>query len=257
MQKFIHKVSQGTRYNQIYVPKEKEAEFAVGDIVEVRLLQKHAQLYYYNIKKSIPFKEKLIQEIFKLLSQERSAEQLFIVGSFLSEKVDYHDIDIVLLTSQKDQQKEEEIYKRLTDKFSLKFHVIAIEKQSVEHLLKICPLTRSMFSSCVSNKPFHQLSKKQIDKNHLRFLLMLPEDLLEVKTVPSRVFYDALRRLIAIERFLENRDLNTKKIQEELSRAFGNLYYLLKENEPLDEKIIGKVQELIKKKLQAIHKKLK
>lgn len=257
MQKFIHKVSQGTRYNQIYIPKENEAEFAVGDLVEVRLLQKHIQLHYNNVKKINPFKERLIQEVFKFLNQDKKIEQLFIIGSFLSEKADYHDIDIVLLTSHQDAKKEEEIYQRLTNKFSLKFHIIAIEKQSIEHLLKICPLTRSMFYSYVSNKSFHQLPKTELNKDHLRFILMFPEDLLEVKTLSSRIFYDALRRLIAIERFLENKDLNTNNIQQELSQYLGRLYILLRENEPLDKKLILNVQELIKKKLQVIHKKIK
>ena len=46
MQKeFIHKISKGSRFNQIYIPKEA-SNFEVGDIVKVILLGKKQELYY-------------------------------------------------------------------------------------------------------------------------------------------------------------------------------------------------------------------
>ena len=68
--KFIHKVSKGSRFNQIYVPKGMEIKFGIGDVVEVRLLKKKEHLYYSkNLPKLGEFKEKLIKDIFSFLNQ--------------------------------------------------------------------------------------------------------------------------------------------------------------------------------------------
>ena len=43
--RFIHKISKGSRFNQIYVPLENK-EFEPGDLVEVRLLRKKINIHY-------------------------------------------------------------------------------------------------------------------------------------------------------------------------------------------------------------------
>ena len=59
---------------------------------------------------------------------------------------------------------------------------------------------------------------------------MMPEDLLKI-TANSRLFYDNIRRLITINQFLENKDLNPVKINVRLKSLLGDyLYSQIKNN---------------------------
>jgi len=250
MHKFIHRVSKGSRYNQIYIPIEMAEFFHIGDIVKVELIERKTRLYS-NIKNLGDFKDKLIKEIFSFLSKFKEIEQIFLVGSFLTEKTDYRDIDLLIIT--KKEKFEGEIYNKLSEKFGMKFHVILIPGEKLIELGKICPLTRSMLYHNISNKEF-KLPEKKIDKKHLNFLMMMPEDLLKIKA-GSRVFYDNLRRLETIKNFL-GKELNPEEINKKLKRELGNLFEIMKNNEEIDEETIKKVREIIKNKLNNIRRKL-
>ncbi len=256
--KFEHKVSKGGKFNQIYIPKEMEAVFEVGDIVEVSLLRKKEQLYYSkNLKKVSEFKEKLSREIFSSLSTFQEIKQIFVFGSFLTEKIDYNDIDLLIILEKKEPNIEEKIYNHLIKEFQLKFHIITISEDVLYNLIKICPLTRSMLYHYLSNKKFELPLEKSLDKKHINFLLMMPEDLLKI-IVNSRVFYDNLRRLITINKFLENQELNPIKINLELKSLLKNefIYTQLKNNEAIDKKIIEYLRNIIKRELNKIKKRL-
>ena len=255
---FEHKVSKGSRFNQIYIPKEMKSVFEVGDIVKVKLLKKKTEIYYSeNLLRLEEFKEKLIKEIFSHLSIFPEIKQMFIVGSFLIEKVDYNDIDLIIITDKKQENLEEKIYDYLIKKLQLKFHIIVIPENSFLDLLKVCPLTRSMFYYCISDKKFDLSKNIMLDKNHIKFLLMMPEDLLKI-TANSRLFYDNIRRLITINQFLENKDLNPVKINVRLKSLLGDyLYSQIKNNEPIDEIVIKRLRENIKENLNKIQKNLK
>jgi len=245
----MHKVSKGSRFNQIYIPREMEKTFEVGDIVKVELIKKKTEIFVENVKLS-DFKEKLIREIFSFLS-EFNIKQIFFIGSFLSQKIDYRDIDILMIS---DEKIEAEIYEKLSDKFNLKFHLITIPESRFKILSEICPLTRSMLYFYASNKGYN-LPKQRIDKNHIKFLLMMPEDLLKIKA-NSRVFYDSIRRLITIEMFLNNKELSSEKINSELKSLLGKLFEYSKENNEANKEIIKKFRKIIKLKLNLIKKKL-
>ncbi len=63
--KFIHRVSKGTRFNQIYIPLQMHNHFEAGDLVEVTLLEKKDSLYYSkHLNKLNEFKENLIKKIY-------------------------------------------------------------------------------------------------------------------------------------------------------------------------------------------------
>ena len=96
---FKKKVSKGSRFNQIYVPKEMEEIVEVGDLVEVRLLKKNIELYYKNQKKIYDFKEYLIKKIFSDLQRFTEIDSVFIVGSFLYETI-YNDIDVIIIVNK-------------------------------------------------------------------------------------------------------------------------------------------------------------
>lgn len=247
MIKFQKIVSKGSRFNQIYIPKDMAQLIEVGDEVEVKLLKKHIRLYYSKGLKLSLFKENLIKSIFDEIG---NVGCLYIVGSFLIEKVDYNDIDIVIVNSIKIN--EQKIYNKLAEKFDLKFHIIFIKQNKFSDLLKICPLTRTMFSKFVCNKKFVVPDEKRIDANHIRFLLMMPYDLLEIR-LNSKSFFDSIRRLIAIERFLEDKGLDIFEINEKMKNELKTrLYEKIRYNEEIEENSINLLREIMKLKLKKI-----
>jgi REP element-mobilizing transposase RayT len=246
--KFVHRISKGTRFNQIYIPHEMKEIFEVGDSVEVRLIEKRNTFYSSKKLELGEFKKKLSIEILNFLSQLNDVEQAFIVGSFLNSS-DYGDVDILIIS---EKNLEGKVYSLLTERFGMKFHIIAIPKKRLEFLIKSCPLTRSMLYFFISNKKFELPKETVVDKGHIEFLLMMPKDLLEIK-LASRVFYDNLRRLIAIGWFLENKEINPLEINKEIKREVKEgVFSSLKNNEELDEKAIEKLRGIIKAKIRKI-----
>mgnify|MGYP001188387154 CR=1 FL=1 len=256
--KFKKTVSKGSRFNQIYVPKNMENLVEVGDKVEVRLIKKHANLYYSKGLKGLSeFKENLTKDIFSFLNKIPGIGSILVVGSFLTEKINYNDIDLILITNKVNNKFEETAYTKLIEKFNLKFHVLAVEEKRFWHLLKICPLTKAMLTNFISNKPIKIPNKTSIDEKHIKFLLMMPYDLLDIK-LSSRTFFDNLRRLITIERFLRNKNLNIVTINEELREIIKDrLYKKIRHNEEIEENSIKFLRKMIKTKLEIIEALIK
>ena len=255
--KFEHKVSKGSNYNQIYIPREMEQYFEAGDTVEVRLITKFSKLYYNHLKESdlSDFKRKLITSIFNEIKTLEGIEQVFIFGSFLTKMEGYSDIDILILTEKEDIEKE--LYENLTKEFNLKFHIISASKEKLTELLKICPLTRSMLHYFVSDKCLEIPKETRIDKKHIQYLLMIPEDLLEVSLEEGKLYYDVLRKLVSIENFLKNKDIASDKVDEHLEKLIDkDKLIFIKENGLVKGAIKIEIEEIIRKKLNIIHKYL-
>lgn len=249
--KFQHRVSRGSRYNQIYIPKEMESIFGVGDMVEVRLLSQSSSLKYNGRFNLGEFKQDIIKQIFSVLKRIRDIEQIIIFGSFLTEEIDYHDIDIAILTNK--ENLEEKAYSELIKKLPLKFHVISFKLKKLNELLEFCPITRSMFYYSVSNKNIFIPKKSILKKEHIQFLLMMPQDLLKIKILNSRAYFDSLRRLITIIQFLKNESLDPLKINLELKKLIGELYFSIKNNESLNEENYFFLKKIISQKIKEIN----
>ena len=254
--KFRRKVSKGSRYNQIYVPKELENVINVGDEVEVILLKK--ELCYSTKLKISKFKENLIKQIFSFLTKHREINSMFVVGSFLFETIDYNDIDLILIVSEETNMPKlkNQIYKDLIEKFNQKFHIIIYTEKELEDLLIYDPITISIFSIHIGNKKLIK-RKKMIDKMHLKFLLMMPKDLLKIR-LPSRIFFDNLRRLETIEKFLKNKSLDIISINGKIKNLIGgDLFKRIKMNEEINKKEIDLFRKIIQNKIRNIEKLLK
>ena len=248
--KFVHKVSKGSRFNQIYIPLEMERAFSVGDLVEVKLLEKKSLHNSKGIKLN-EFKEGLVKSIFSFLLGFRNIKRAFVVGSFLTRN-DYNDIDVVIVA-----EKDSDFENKLTEKFDMKFHVVCIPEERFLRLLAICPLTRSMLYNYVSNKGENLIKDREIDLNHLNFLLMMPQDLLEIK-ISGRAYYDSVRRLIAIEKFLGGREENPDKINREAEKLLGgDLFSRLRNNDYIVGIELERVRNVIKNKLNAVRRGMK
>lgn len=251
----MKRVSRGSRFNQIYIPKQYENNIAVGDLVEVRLVEKKTTLFYSKHQpKLTKFKEEVIEQVFSLLEKFKT-EYIFVVGSFLTEKIDYNDIDVVVIN--KKTINEEQIYSELINRLNLKFHILCIEKDKFNYLQKSCPLTRAMFSNFVSNKKFSLDNKRIIDIKHIQFLLMMPLDLLKID-LESRVFYDNIRRLVTIRRFLNNKGLFIKEINNEVKNLIKEpLYSKIKNNEHINESMYAVLRKMINQEIRKINLILK
>lgn len=256
--KFIHKISKGSKFNQIYVPREAEREFEVGDLVEVKLLKKKTELHYS--QKSIElskFKEKLIKEIFEFFSEYEKVKACFIFGSFLTKKIDYNDIDLLVIVEKKDEIFENRLYDKLIDEFNLKFHVICIEENKLNNLLKINPLIRSMIYYSVSNKKIEDLPKIEIDEKNIKFTLMLPEDVLDVD-VNSRMLYDSLRRVLLLKFFIKKEEISLFEIDQEIINLLGqDLYEDIRKDSIISPFNQKKIKAIIGEKIKFIENKLK
>jgi len=248
--KFEHRVSKGSRFNQIYIPQCMNQAFEVGDMVEVKLIKKQEKIFYSkNTKKLGEFKEEVIRKIFSCLSSFKDIQQIFVYGSFLTEKVEYNDIDILIIC---DKQIEEKVYRYVSDKIQLKFHVIAYSKRKLYKLFKIDPIIRSMLYYFISNKKEELLNDRELDKEHIKFLLMMPEDLLKINA-ESRAFFDNLRRLLTIIRFLEDNAENSLEVFNELEKLIGkSLYDKIKRNQTINKKELAEIREIIKKQIKLI-----
>jgi len=254
---FEKKVSKGSKFNQIYIPKEFGMVIEVGDLVQIRLLEKHESLYYKNQgKKLSDFKEYLIKKIFSYLQKFSEIKTVFIVGSFLYETI-YNDIDVIIIADKEEKISEKTIEDLLIKTFNQKFHVLLFDEEKLRTLIEKDPITRIMLKNYISNKKIDFDYKRKIDENHIMFLLMMPEDLLELK-LPSKIFYDNMRRLIAIEEFLKDKDLEREELLNKLKKDINiQLLDKIKNNEEVNNKGLKILREFIKKKINNIKKIMK
>ncbi|MBI3051526.1 hypothetical protein HYY74_03645 [Candidatus Woesearchaeota archaeon] len=253
---FRKAVSRGTRFSQIYIPKSMHGLIEPGDEVEVRLVRKGARLHYSKgLQKLSEFKEELIRGVFSFLEESAHPVSIFVVGSFLREKTGYNDIDLVLLFGEK-KPSEELVNARLSEKFNLKFHLLFIDSGHFGRLLKMCPLTRAMFAGFVSSHKSDIPRETYVDRKHIRFLLMMPYDLLEIR-LGSRAYFDSLRRLVTIERFLKKKPIEASEISREIEGLMNmHLYNKIMNNEEIEQGSVNLLRKLIRERLGSIEELL-
>ncbi len=255
---FRKKVSCGSKFNQVYIPRNLDGIIEVGDEVEVRLIRKEINLCYSKgLDKLSEFKERLIRGIFSELKKYKEIKVCFVVGSFLIKIINYNDIDVVIIVNDKlknYKNLESKIYDELINKFNQNFHFMFIPESKFNNLLKICPITSYMLKKHISNRDITLKFKRELNKNHINFLLMMPEDLLEI-SVSSKVFLNNVRRLIVIEKFLDKKLL---AVDNDLKNLINkSLYERMNSNEFISNNEIEFLRNIIKIKLKKIKEKLK
>ncbi len=262
---FNANVSKGSKYDQIYIPKTLKGRIEPGDLVEIRLLSKSTTLFYSKgLKKLSEFKENLLLQVFKeirlaAMKKSHALESIFVIGSFLFEQVHYNDIDIIIATAKQMQEQEvKKLHEKLGEKFNQKFHIVNIPRERLESLLTYCPMTRAMLNAYVSDRPNIITTKiKVVEKNHIEFLLMMPEDLLTT-TLSSKIFLDNLRVLVTIDLFLENKEPSYHNMIKTQQTILGDeLYARMKSNDLLFEDEIKNIRKIFREKIKDIRKKLK
>jgi len=197
-----------------------------------------------------------LKKVFSDLQRFNEIKTIFVVGSFLYETV-YNDIDIIIITNKERKVSEENIENLLIKTFNQKFHVLLFNEEKLRILMEKDPLTRVMLNNYISNKKIDFDYKKKIDEKHILFLLMMPKDLLELK-MPSKIFYDNLRRLIAIEEFLRNKNLERQDLLNKIKKEINiKLLDKIKNNEEINDEEIGILRRLIRVKIKNIRGMMK
>lgn len=240
---FTRSISKGSRFNQIYIPKEMNEFFQAGDEVEIRLIKKATLRTEKNV---ILSKERraLADQILKFFS-ERNIKAL-IFGSFVKSK-NFRDIDI-MITSNINKEQEIEFQENFGD-FT---HVIKIPENKLADLYERCPITKYMLEAFISNFSISFSGKKKIDKNHIKYLMMMPEDILEFE-LDSRLYYDNLRKLVTIEYFLKDKKSKSELRNRIIEKSLGvDLAKRMSENDILTNAEYVKIKYVMKKKIKLI-----
>jgi hypothetical protein len=243
---FQKTVSKGSRFNQVYIPKEFNRQIEPGDVVEIRLIEKKIRLFYSNDRIILSlFKKRLIEDIFSFLLKKQ-INRVFICGSFIYKTTGYNDIDLVLITNN-----SKDIQSELVDEFNQNFHIIYFSLDELFQYYKKDPTIRTMLNHSVSNVPFDFPLETVIDTELIRDRLMLPEDLLKVK-LPSKDFINNIKRLVTIEKFLNNELLDIIHINEIVDSLIPKCI-----SEYPNKAELNKLREIIKYKLSIVKKKLR
>ena len=129
---------------------------------------------------------------------------------------------------------------------------MAFSEKDLNSLIEKDPLTRAMFERYASNKRIEFNNKRVIDKKHIEFLLMMPEDLLEAD-FPSGIFYKNIRRLAAVELFLKGKEPGEEALNAEVAKTIKRgVIGKIKSNELLAKGEINLLRKAIKNKIKKI-----
>ncbi len=240
---FTRQVSKGTRFNQIYIPKEMNELFQVGDTVEVKLISKVRTTH---IKKALlkDIRKIFAEQILKFFSDKNI--DIIIFGSFVKSE-EFKDIDLIVASDISSNLEQE-----ITKNFGSIFHIIKIPKDKIQSLYEKCPITRLMLESFISNFDLKLKETKRIDKNYIEYLLMMPEDILEFE-LNSRIYFDNIRRVFTIEYFLKNKKATSERIIKDMEKIMGKeLLLRMRKNEDISHSEYEKSKKIIKDKLKSI-----
>lgn len=255
--KFIHTISKGSRFNQIYIPKVYEKMFDVGDLVEISLIEKKKIFYSNSANKLSSFKEEIIRKIFSFLSSYKEIKKVFIFGSFLTKNTDYKDIDILILIDNENEKFEKNVFHSLSNNINLNFHLISLHNDRFNESMKNNPLMRNIVYFSISNKEFVKLPDIEINEKIISYELMFPEDILDVE-VSSAMIYNSLRRVILIENFLNKKDILPQEIDKIISNLIDKeLYENIKKDIPISKNKEVEIKNIIRKKIKEFHKIIK
>jgi len=224
MVELISRISKGTRMDQIYIPK-KRIDLTVGSYVAIRPLETTAEeeikLFFYNVKHLEPIKTRIIKEIFKNLNQLIKCDNIIITGSFLESGFRFNDMDIILVSEEKINIKP--IESLLENRMGPKFHLILISNKALIKGLSTDPLYMLMLSKCVSKTRFvyrvkPKINYKLVDLHLLKSKLLI--DNFDFLTGDEK--YEMTRNLIAINQFINKKEITKDKVDLAINNFFGN-----------------------------------
>ena len=252
----IGKVSTGSKMDQIYIPKNRNG-FAIGNYVIIKPLEESKsrekenfveKLYFYGVKKLEPVKLDIIGEIMRIIDNTfGNYENVFITGSFLEEGFHFNDIDILIVTENKINQKVLEW--DIKRKTGVKIHILFLSNKELLIGLKTDPLYQIMLSKCISKKRFVYNIKPKINYKILDLHLLKSKILIDnFDVLNGDEKYYLTRNIIAIYLYLGNNKINKELVDNKIRAVFD-----MKDIKELKQNLIDKRDFL--KKYKSIYDK--
>jgi predicted nucleotidyltransferase len=245
----ISKVSKGSKMDQIYISKNRVG-LNIGEYVVItplsKEIKKQEKPYFYGIKKIEPLKLEIIGKIFKIIERV-NPDNIIITGSFLNKGFRFNDIDILIISEEEYNLKEE-----IENRTGIKMHILFIDGKSLIQGLKKDPLYQMMLSKCVSKKRFLYKFKSEPDYKILDLHLLESKTLIDnYGFLNGDEKYYLIRNLISILLFIKNQKMNNERVDKEIKSIFGVKIEDIQENK-LNKTFIKKYKEVYNKILNLI-----
>ncbi len=228
MVELIAKVSKGSRMDQVYIPKNRVG-LHVGNYVIIKQLKREIReikLHFYNSKNIEPIKIRIIKQVFSMIDNNLDCENIIITGSFMDEGFHFNDIDILVITKEKNSV---DVLKKLIERGTgIKTHLILINNKDLIRGLSTDPLYQMMLSKCVSKKRLIYKIKPEVNYKLLDLHLLNSKTLIDnFDILEGHEKYHLARNMIAILLFLQKekvtKDLVDKKIEELLKTNIASI----------------------------------
>ena len=249
MVELISRVSKGSRMDQVYIPKNR-ADFAIGSYVVIKPLKampkEEIKPFFYTVKHLEPIKSRIIEEIFRDIEEIVKCDNIIIMGSFLEEGFKFNDIDVIVVSENKFNEKHlEEV---LENKIGAKFHISCISNKALLKGLSTDPLFKAMLTKCVSRRRFIYKIKPKLNYKLLDLHLLKSKPLIEnFDLLNGNEKYKMARNLVAINQFINEKEVTKDKIELAIDNLFGSkTAQKLKENIVLKEDFLAGYKKIYK-----------
>lgn len=223
----VGKVSKGSKMDQIYLSKNRE-NFSVGSYVIIKplttdLTEKIKQLkpYFYNLDSIEPIKIQTITQIFNLIGSLIKTENIIIIGSFLEPGFNFNDIDIIIISEKKFDEKK--ISRFIEEKIKIKTQVILFNNKTFLVGVSTDPLYQMMLSKCVAKKRFIYKIKNELNYKILDLHLLKSKILIDnFDILNGKEKYKLSRNLIAIKLFLDKKKITKLSVDNEIKNQLAD-----------------------------------
>lgn len=255
MVELISKISKGSRMDQVYIPKNR-ADFAIGSYVVIKPLETapegEVKPFFYNITYLEPIKLKIAKDVFKNIGMLVKYDNIIITGSFLEEGFRFNDIDVIVVSENKINEKL--IENDLKNRIGIGFHVSALSNKALLRGISTDPLYKAMLTRCVSGKRLIYKIRPEINYKLLDLHLLKSKPLMEnFEFLTGDEKYKMARNLVAISLFINKKEITKDKIDLAIDDVFGNkAVQKLKDNIVLKEDFLAKYKKLYKDTLNKI-----
>lgn len=230
----IGKISNGSKMDQIYIPKQR-ANFKVGSYVLIQPLEKvegkiKEKPCFYNVSRLEPIKLIIIERIFGVLENfVKDYDNIIVTGSFLDKGFNFNDIDIVLISSNKVDINYVQL--ELEKDIGIKFHILLLNNKVFIKGLCTDPLYQLMLSKCIAKNKFiynirHKINYKLLDLHLLKSKLLISNfDILS-----GNEKYYLIRNMLSIYLFIDKKKISKNSVDKEINKVFGLKVKKIKEN---------------------------
>jgi hypothetical protein len=226
----IAKISKGSKMDQIYIPKNRSG-CSIGQYVLIKPIQEtEKQQLFYHVKKIEPIKNKIVEELFSFLQENiENPDNIILTGSFLEKGFVFQDVDIIILTNDRIDNKMLE--KTTEERFGLKMHILSMKKEEFYKGVSTNPLFCSMLSNFISLKRINMNIPQILIREILDLNILKTKDLiLNFEILSGREKYYLLRNLVATKLFIEKKKITKENMDILIKKIIGTEIEKLKEN---------------------------